>query len=95
MDLSLRHSDKKRKAMPCRHRSGVKTGARPTEAGAGRARVAPKAHLRCDGAVGRVPVAGATGEMHDPCSESSNAIALVNTCLDRAGGRAPNQSVET
>jgi len=34
MDLSLRHSDKKRKAMPCRHRPGVKTGARPTEAGA-------------------------------------------------------------
>ena len=26
MDLSLRHSDKKRKAMPCRHRPGVKTG---------------------------------------------------------------------
>jgi len=38
MDLPLWHSDKKSKAMPCRHRPGVKTGARPTEAGAQRAR---------------------------------------------------------
>ena len=55
MDLSLRHSAKKSKAMPCRHRPGVKTGAQPTEVRAERAR---------------------RGEVHDPCSESSNAIAL-------------------
>ena len=35
MDLSLRHSDKKRKAMPCRHGPKLKAGGAPDRGGSG------------------------------------------------------------